>query len=396
MSLEPKHWVDDTARPLVAKRVEQAKPYDPVSSLQMIAATPQLTHYKLDWNEATVEPSPHVFRALRKYLDDGCRLHWYPDPCHPELLHRISGYVGCRAEHLLVTSGSDDALALACQTYLDPGDGVVAPFPTYKHFLQFAELAGACLRLIRNADPFSAGLHDLETAIDERTKIVYLANPNNPTGVLIPPAEIFELTRRHPHALFLVDEAYYEFSGCSCAAMTGALPNLMITRSFSKCFGLAGLRIGYIVAAEDVIGNLRRVHNPKSINKMAQVAAAAALEDLDYYRRYAAEIKRSAAMTKRFCDEHNIFCRPTHANFILLKLDQPGRVAVRLRQAGVHVRDRSSQLPGMVRITLGTPEQMQEILLRLENVLHADRSPQPEARSCDNPDPSLTKPRRRA
>jgi histidinol-phosphate aminotransferase len=369
MSKEPLSKQDDVARPAVAARVRSAKPYDPVSSLQAIKRNRPMIHYKLDWNESTVAPSPRVFEALRRFLNAGSLIHWYPDPSHEELHLKISEYAGCRTGQILVTNGSDDALALVCQTYLDGGDEVVAPFPTYKHFLQFAELAGACLRMIRKDDPFSVSLQDIETAISGSTKMVYLANPNNPTGTLLQPEAILRVASRHSHTLFLVDEAYYEFSGSSCAAMTGSTPNMVVTRSFSKCFGLAGLRIGYVVAPEEIIGNLRRVHNPKSINKMAQVAAAAALDDLDYYRGYVAEVKRSAAMTRRFCDDHGIVCRLSHANFVLIGLENPSGVAARLREVGVHVRDRSSQLPGMIRLTLGTPEQMQEVLSRLGNVL---------------------------
>jgi histidinol-phosphate aminotransferase len=353
--------------------------------LQAIRDNPGVVHYKLDWNESTVAPSPKVFAALRRFLDAESRVHWYPDPGHEELHLRISEYVGCRSGQVLVTNGSDDALALICTTYLDGGDEVVAPFPTYTHFLQFAELAGACLRLIRKEDPFSVSLPDIEAAISGRTKIVYLANPNNPTGTLLPPEGILRLAGRHPRILFLVDEAYYEFSGASCAAMAGAAPNLAVTRSFSKCFGLAGLRIGYVVAAAEVIGNLRRMHNPKSVNRMAQVAAAAALDDLGYYRRYVSEVKAAAALTKRFCDAHGVPCRLSHANFVLIGMENPLLVARRLREAGVHVRNRSAQLPGMIRLTVGTVEQMREVLAMLAKALPGcdlqptgSRAPRPE------------------
>jgi histidinol-phosphate aminotransferase len=387
MSKEQLSPPDDVARPAVAARVRSAKPYDPVSSLQAININRRMTHYKLDWNESTVAPSPRVFEALRRFLDAASPIHWYPDPGHVELHLRISEYAGCRTGQILVTNGSDDALALLCQTYLDGGDEVVAPFPTYTHFLQFAELAGARLRPIRKEDPFSVSPRDIEAAIGGRTKVVYLANPNNPTGTLLPPEAIFRMAARHPGTLFIVDEAYYEFCGSSCAGLTGSAPNLAVTRSFSKCFGLAGLRIGYVVAAEEIIGDLRRVHNPKSINQMAQVAAAAALEDIDYYRRYVSEVRSAAALTQRFCEAHGLRCRNSHANFVLIGLENPVLVARRLRDAGVHVRDRSAQLPGMIRLTLGTVEQMREVLLRLENVLYGCDL-QPHGAASRRPEPT--------
>ncbi|MGV8074693.1 MAG: pyridoxal phosphate-dependent aminotransferase [Syntrophobacteraceae bacterium] len=370
MPKKPEPWIDDAVRLKVSPRVRAAKRYDPVTSLQAIQNAPHLVHYKLDWNESTIEPSPKVFQALKQLLDCNSRIHWYPDICHEELYLKISEYVGLRTEQILVTNGSDDALTLICQTYLDAGDIVVAPFPTYKHFLQFAELAGARLRMVRRDNPFSVSLQDIEAAIDSRTKIVYLANPNNPTGILFQPSDIFRIAARHLHTLFLIDEAYYEFGGRSCTPIICSSPNIVVTRSFSKCFSLAGLRIGYVAAPEEIINNLRYVHNPKSINTMAQAAALAALDDLGYYKDYVAEVKQAALVTKRFCRAHGLPCKLTHANFVLLELEKPSLVASLLRDAGVHVRDRSSQLPGMIRLTLGTPEQMREVLSRLTKVLY--------------------------
>jgi histidinol-phosphate aminotransferase len=123
------------------------------------------------------------------------------------------------------------------------------------------------------------------------------------------------------------------------------------------------------VAAVEVIDHLRRMHNPKSVNRMAQVAAAAALEDLGYYRRYVSEVKCAAALTQRFCDARGVPCRLSHANFVLIGLENPHLAARRLREAGVHVRDRSTQLPGMIRLTVGTVEQMREVLSILERAL---------------------------
>lgn len=387
MSKEPIYPQDAAARPAVAARVQSSKPYDPVSSLQAIKADRGTTHYKLDWNESTVAPSPRVFEALKHFLSPESLIHWYPDPGHAKLHLRIAEYVGCRTGQILVTNGSDDALALVCQTYLDRGDEVVAPYPTYAHFLQFAEHADASLRLVRKEDPFSVSLQDIEAAIGCRTKIVYLANPNNPTGTLLPPEEIVRLAGRHPRTLFLVDEAYHEFSGVSCAAMTRSAPNMAVTRSFSKCFGLAGLRIGFVVAGGEVIGNLRCVHNPKSVNKMAQAAAAAALEDIEYYRRYVSEVKSAAVMTQRFCEAHGLACRLAPANFVLIGLEDPVLVARRLRDVGVHVRDRSAQIPGMIRLTLGTVAQMREVLSRLEGVLRGC-DPRSHGAAAHGPEPN--------
>ncbi len=356
-------------QPRVSERVRDLKPYDPVSSLDRIKNNPAITHFKLDWNETTIPPSPEVKNALLEYLNNGSRLEWYPEMYSKVLFDRLSEYAGCRASQLLVTNGSDDALDLICQSYLDSTDNVVSPVPTYNHFLQFAQRTGAEVKKVPGESAWFHSLKDISRAVDENTKIVYLVNPNNPTGNVYSPAEVYQLAKRHPNVLFISDEAYYEFAQVSCARLVDELDNLVVTRSFSKCFGLAGLRIGYLMAPEPVIKNLRRVFNPKSVNIMAQIAAVAALGDLPYYRRYVRQVKRSAALVKEFCERRGIPCRPTYANFILVQFENAPEMARKLADVGVHIRDRSKYLPGTLRFGLGTEEQTQEVLSRLGKLL---------------------------
>jgi len=363
------------ASPTISERIKQLKVYDPVSSLEKIKRRPDITHFKLDWNETTIPPSPKVTEALVGYLNNGCKLEWYPEMHHKTLFERIADYVGCQASEILVTNGSDDALDLVCQSYLDPADNVVSPIPTYNHFLQFAERTGARVKKVLGENPLVPSLKDVSRMVDENTKIIYLANPNNPTGNLYSPAEVLQLALKHPHCLIVSDEAYFEFAGISCAKLAEEVDNIVTTRSFSKCFGLAGLRIGYLIASEPVIANLRRVHNPKSVNMLAQVAAIAALEDLPYYKSYIRSVKRSSALVESYCNEHGIPCWTTYANFILLRFKDATEIVKRLAETGVHVRDRSKQIPGMLRLGLGTEEQTREVLARLDNILEEIQKP---------------------
>jgi len=355
--------------PLISQRVAHLKPYDPVSSLDTIKHNPKISHYKLDWNETTVPPSPKVKETLLHYLSNGSKLNWYPEMFNRKLFERIADYVGCQVPQLLVTNGSDDALDLVCQTYLDAEDNVVSPVPTYNHFLQFAERTGARIKRVLGDNPLVPSLKDVSKQVDDHTKIIYLANPNNPTGNLYSPAEVLQLALRFPHALVVSDEAYFEFAGTSCAKLCEEVDNIVVTRSFSKCFGLAGLRIGYLVTSDTVADNLRRVHNPKSVNMLAQLAAIAALEDLPYYKSYIRSVKRSVSIVRRFCDKHDLPCWPTAANFILIQFEDAPAMAKRLADVGVHVRDRSKHLPGIIRLGLGTEEQTKEIMARMESVL---------------------------
>ncbi|MBW2699835.1 MAG: histidinol-phosphate aminotransferase family protein [Deltaproteobacteria bacterium] len=355
--------------PKVSKRVAKLNPYDPVCSREKIKQRPELTHFKLDWNESTIQPSPKVREALHHFLSNGSMLNWYPDMFYQPLYESLAEYTGSRISQLLVTSGSDSALELICQTYLNPEDNVVFPVPTYAHFLQFAELAGAEMRGVEPQNAFLPDLKEIEAQIDENTKILYLVNPNNPTGNVYPPTELLQLALRHPHVLLVCDEAYFEFSGVSCVKLVDSAPNMLVTRSFSKAFSLASMRIGYLVASEAVAQDLRRIFNPKSVNMMAMVAATAALDDLPYYRKYVRDVKRSAAMMERFCRREGIPCRSTFANWVLLEFDNAPDMARRLADVGLHVRDRSRQLPGIIRLSLGTPEQTAEILARIKRIL---------------------------
>ena len=359
--------------PELAARVRTLKPYDAVSSREKIDRNPSIQHHKLDWNESTIQPSPKVHAAIARYITEGGELHWYPDLFHTPLYDRLAGYTGSRVTRMLVTNGSDAALELLAQSYLNADDNVVFPVPTYNHFVQFAELTGAQLRGIKCSDPFVPTLVELERHIDARTKILYLVNPNNPTGNVYDPEEVLALALRHPSILVISDEAYFEFSGVSCMDMVDRAPNIVVTRSFSKAFSLASVRIGYMVAQEGIINDLRRVYNPKSVNMLAQIATTAALDDLPYYAAYVAEVKRSAQLVVNFCRRLHIPCRTAHANWIMMEFRDAPEMARKMADAGIHVRDRSSQLPNVLRMSLGTEAQTVEVLARIERILEADK-----------------------
>jgi len=357
------------AFPKISQKVAELQPYEPVSSLDLIRRRPELVHYKLDWNESTIPPSPKVKEAIFAFLNNGSHLNWYPEMHNYQLLQKIAAYADCQPSQILVTNGSDEALDVICHCFLDDGDNVVAPVPTYTHFLHFVRMVGAEIREVKGENPLLPTLKEVSRAVNDKTKIIYLVNPNNPTGNIYSPAEIMQLALRNPQCLVLVDEAYYEFSGVSCVKLLGEVENIVVTRSFSKCFGLAAMRIGYLIAVEKIIQQLRRVHNPKSVNMLAQVAASAALEDLSYYRNYARSVKRSANLMLAYCRQRHIECWPTYANFMLLRFSKPQTIIEGLARKGVYIRDRSRLLPGMVRITLGTEEHTREVIQRLDEVL---------------------------
>lgn len=358
--------------PQVARGVARLSPYEPTTSLDHIQAHAWQTPFKLDWNEATIPPSPRVLEAIARFLGNSHHLNWYPELYSRRLQESLAGYTDLpSADHLLVTNGSDDALALVCNTFLDPADEVVVPSPTYTHFLVFAQAKGGRLVRVRFDDPFEVQLDRILAAISPRTKVIYLVSPNNPTGVVYERAAVERVLDHAPHAIVIVDEAYHEFYGQTVMPLVRTRTNLVVTRTFSKSFGMAGLRIGYLAAHPDVVTELKRIFNPKSVNVLGQIAARAALGDLDYLNRYVSEVNASKPLLVDFFESRGIDVRDTPANYILFRPPDPRAFCERLAEAGVYVRDRSTiaQLEGFVRMSIGTVAQTREVIERIDRVL---------------------------
>ncbi|HEY0132999.1 MAG TPA: aminotransferase class I/II-fold pyridoxal phosphate-dependent enzyme, partial [Nannocystis sp.] len=185
-----------------------------MSSLDRIWARPGIEHFKLDWNEASVPPSPRVYAAIVSFLSNSNHLNWYPELGSHSLAHSLADYTGVPAGQILVTNGSDDALELVCKAFIDAEDTVLVPQPTYTHFLVYVQSRGATVVDFFADDIFDADIDRLEAVV--RTggfKLVYLVSPNNPTGVVYTRAQVERLLIAAPATLFIVDEAYHEFYG---------------------------------------------------------------------------------------------------------------------------------------------------------------------------------------
>lgn len=356
----------------VARAVAALSPYEAVSSQRAIEALGGTSPiFKLDWNESTIPPSPNVQRVLTNFVTQGANLNWYPELGSRSLLLGLSDYTGVRPESLMVTNGSDDALHLICATFLDPGDEVVVPVPTYNHFMVFANAKGANVRQVVGDSPFSSNISGIRAALSQRTRMLYLVSPNNPTGVLTHPDEVAAICRDYPNLLVLLDEAYFEFAQISGIELVEQYPNIIVTRTFSKAFGLAGLRVGYLAAHTAVIDGLNRLYNPKSVNTMAQIGALAALEDRDYLNAYLDEVTAAKELLRQFfATRRNVEAWITPANFVVVRTENIKITLKRLESLGVYVRDRSTYpgLDGCLRMTVGTVEQTQRLLERLSKV----------------------------
>lgn len=355
----------------VAPAVAELTPYEAVTSQAAIEALPDgQTTFKLDWNEATVPPSPRVNEAIQAYLQGERDLNWYPRLGSRQLLESLESYTGLDADQMLATNGSDDALQLICNTFLSEGDRVVAPVPTYNHFLVFARSRGAEIHEVCGSNPFAKNLAAIDEAMTRDTRILYLVSPNNPTGVLLDPEDVDALCSAYPETLVILDEAYYEFAGVTGIDLVDRHPNLIVTRTFSKAFGLAGLRVGYLAADEELVEGLSRIYNPKSVNALAQVGAMAALDDLDYLNAFLEEVEVSKELLADFFDDRGVDCHVSPANFVIVRVPSIGDTLEDLEERRIFVRDRSSYpgLEGCLRMSVGTVEQTERLIEHLDEV----------------------------
>jgi histidinol-phosphate aminotransferase len=323
---------------------------------------------RLDFNENTLACSPRVIEALRRVT--ATELTRYPERGSVEA--RVAESLGVAPAEVLLTNGVDEAIHVLCQAFLDPGDAMLLPVPTYTMYEVYGSAADAQINTILASDNFSFPVHAILSAIRERTRLIAIANPNSPTGTTVGRDAIVRIAEQAPQAVVLVDEAYYHFFGETVLDLIGKIPNLVVARTFSKAYGLAGLRLGALIAAEETMQWLRRVISPYSVNQLALICLPAALEDRAYLQWYVAEVKTARAELARSLTELGLKHWPSEANFILTRIGSEHAAFVRaMRARGILTRDRSGDpgCDGLVRITVGTCEQMQQAKAAMEGSL---------------------------
>lgn len=342
-------------------KTKDLRPYKDAESIA-ISDRQSCNYIKLDCNEAPYPPSPHVRARLLDFIEND-RLHWYPDTQSQDLKNKLCPYVGYPEEFIATFNGCDDALDTVCRTYLNKGDEIIIFSPVYDNIRLFAELTGA--RVIRHFShtPFQANVEGLEQLINNKTKIVYLANPGNPTGTTFTEEQIREVLN-HPELVVVVDEAYFEFWMRTSLPLIREYQNLIITRSFSKAFGLAGLRCGYLVTDPINMDNITKARNGKNVNVLAQVAAAAALEDLAYIQEQIERMHKTKEWFVNACRLIGVKVVDTVVNFVLIQVKNPEEVTEILSQHNILVRNRTSfsNMEGFIRISVGPRGQMERLL----------------------------------
>jgi histidinol-phosphate aminotransferase len=325
---------------------------------------------RLDFNENTVACSPKVREVLARISTGD--LTRYPERAPVEAI--VAAHLGLSAEQVALTNGVDEAIHVLFETFLEDGDELLLPVPTYTMYEVYSSATDARVVAVQAADDLQFPFEQLLAAITPKTKIIAIANPNSPSGSAATRAQLIEIANRAPHAVLLVDEAYFHFYGETVADLIGTLPNLIIARTFSKAYGLAGLRLGLLAGPAELMRWIKRVLSPYSVNSLALACLPPALEDTAYLNWYVAEVLAARSEFEAALDAAGVRRWSSSANFVLVEIGtKHAEFTRRMSAAGVLVRDRSSDpgCDGRVRITIGTRDQMRQAITALQEVLIA-------------------------
>jgi len=322
---------------------------------------------RLDFNENTVGCSPRVIEALKAALS-GETLAVYPD--YARVRRTLAEFFHVKSEEMLLTNGTDEAIQVLINTFIDDGAEVVVMRPSYAMYRFYSELAGARIVEVAYQPPDLAfPLAELLEAITPETRAVLISNPNNPTGTATGLWSLEVILNKAQNAVVLVDEAYFEFCGTTALGLIGQYPNLFVSRTFSKVYGMAAMRMGCLFSQAANVEFLHKAQSPYSVNSLAALAAEAAVQDSEYVANYVAEALASRSMLEAGLDRLGISHAPSKANFVLGYFGNRAlEVRDALRNHAILVRDRSYEIPGGVRITTGTREQTERLLAELERI----------------------------
>lgn len=362
--------VDDLAR----KTIFHINPYVPGKPIEEVEREFGITGViKLASNENPLGPSPMAVKALRDAID---KVNLYPDGNCYYLKQDLAAGLGCSEDQLIIGNGSDEVLKLIAEAFLDPGDEIIFAQPTFSEYEFVSRVMDAVPVAVPVTSNFDHDLQAMAARINSRTKIVFICNPNNPTGNIVTKDELEDFLQAIPdRVLVILDEAYYEY------VVDHTYPDslmyvkegrkLISLRTFAKIYGLAGLRIGYGVSSPEIIALINRVKEPFNVNYLAQIAARAALQDIEHLRRSRELVVSGRSFLYAAFDRLGLKYVPTQANFIFVDIGVDSREAFPvLLKEGMIVRTGDIfGFPNFIRVTIGTLEQNQRFIQTLQKVL---------------------------
>lgn len=358
-------------RRLWRSALDRVVPYEAGPPLEALARELEpMVPVRLSANENPLGPSPRVVEAI---VREAARVHLYPDGGCLELRHALAARLGVAPEQVIAGNGADELLSLIAWAALEPGDEVVVPQPSFEPYTTVVELAGASLRPSPLVG-YETDLEDVRRRITPRTKAVVLCSPHNPAGTIVrrgPLTALLDALAADP-PLLVLDEAYRDFCDDpdypDGVDLLPRYPRLVVLRTFSKIAGLAGLRLGYAVAAPETVDRLNRVRAPYNVNRLAQVAALAALEDRPYWERTRQVVIAERAFLAGELRRRGFDSPPSQANFLLVRMLEAASAYQRLLRAGLMVRDGAALgFPDHLRISIGTREVNERLLAALDS-----------------------------
>jgi histidinol-phosphate aminotransferase len=319
---------------------------------------------RLDFNENTAGCSPAVTRALAKLSPK--QLAMYPE--YERGTRRLARHFGVKPDELLLTNGGDDALRVFFDAFVDAGSSVLICEPTFPMYRYYGEIAGAKIEVQRYGPEMEFPLEAVVNALRAQPRVLFIANPNNPTGTLLPLEAIETILKDAAHTAVVLDEAYAEFSGVSVVPWINKYPQLFVTRTFSKTAGLAGLRLGAVMACAESLTLLRRAMPPFPVNVAALTAAEAAVSDRQTMRRYVQDIVKVRGWFEKELSKLGVRTYPSAGNFLLANFGPGGQeLFKKLERQGILLRERSKDMgPGFVRITIGTKSEMERLIKQIK------------------------------
>jgi histidinol-phosphate aminotransferase len=324
---------------------------------------------RLSSNENPLGPSPRVVAAVAR---EAARIHLYPDGGSTAVREALARDLGVDPNQIIVGNGADELLQLIGLAVFDPGDEIVVPEPSFEPYSTVAQIAGAGVVPSPLVD-YHIDLEDVRRRVTQRTKAVMLCSPHNPATTIVkrrPLQALLEALAADP-PLVVLDEAYVEFvddpDWVDGVSLLRQFPRLFVLRTFSKIAGLAGLRVGYGVGSPETIDRLNRVRAPYNVNRLAQVAAVAAVEDREYREKTRRVVLEERTFLSTELAKRGYFFPPSQANFLLVKVVDAGKTRDALAKAGILVRDGGMVgYPGHLRISIGLRETNERLLAVLD------------------------------
>jgi len=359
---------------LIRKEILDLKPYIPGKPIEEVKRELGLKEViKLASNETSVGPSPLAIEAIKKEIKN---INLYPEGSSSLLREKLAHRLSIDKEMIIIGNGEDDIIDLIGMAFINEGEEVITGAITFPAYETAAKIMGGKIIPVKLKE-YTYNLEEIARRINEKTKIIFVCNPNNPTGTIVDKEAVDRFIRQvHENVIVVFDEAYYDYvedknyPNSVSYALEGK--NVIVLRTFSKIAGIAGVRIGYGIAKPELISYLRRVVNPFTTNRLAQVAALASLDDEEHYRKVLNSNQEGKRYLYRELKELGIFYVPTEANFIFIDLKRGSKdIFEKLLKKGIIIRPGETWgCPNFIRVTIGTTYENEKFINALKEVLN--------------------------